>query len=58
MLASRMSNERIGIYLSNVSFVDQIISMGQTMNIKDKEINGRCLINPGSRIFFFKCVTL
>ncbi|EFA12599.2 hypothetical protein TcasGA2_TC001839 [Tribolium castaneum] len=48
--ASRMSNDRICIYLSNKSFVDQIISEHPAIKVKENVVNVRRLINPARRI--------
>lgn len=50
IFASRLSNERICIYLSNKSYVDQIVSEYVTVTIKGKPVNVRRLINPAKRI--------
>ncbi|KAJ3640327.1 hypothetical protein Zmor_003634 [Zophobas morio] len=52
VFASRMSNERICIYLSDVSNVDQIISERSAITIQDKRIAVRRLINPARKIIF------
>ncbi|KAJ3658880.1 hypothetical protein Zmor_010596 [Zophobas morio] len=52
LFASRMSNDRICIYLSDKSCVDQIISEHSTIVVNDNEVNVRRLINPAKRIIF------
>lgn len=50
IFASRMSNQRICIYLSEVKYVDQIVQNHSQLKISDHEINIRKLITPAKRI--------
>ena len=57
IFASRMSNSRICIYLSDESLVDKIVSKNTTIKINDVEVNLRRLINPAKRIILSNVVT-
>ena len=52
LLLVGMSNQRICIYLSDVSYVDQIISEHSAITIQDKQMAVHRLINPSRRIIF------
>ncbi|KAJ3661006.1 hypothetical protein Zmor_005429 [Zophobas morio] len=52
IFASRMSNDRICIYLSHKSYVDQIVSEYSTIKVNGTEVNVRRLLNPAKRIIF------
>lgn len=48
--ASRISNNRICIYLSNRELVDKLIAAHQVISIKDMDLNIRRLVSPTKRI--------
>ncbi|KAJ3665264.1 hypothetical protein Zmor_000767 [Zophobas morio] len=50
LFASRMSNDRVCIYLSNKALVDQIVSEQPALIINGIEIKIRRLLNPAKRI--------
>lgn len=48
--ASRISNNRVCIYLSSVELVDNVIENHSTIVIKDHQLNVRRLITPARRL--------
>jgi hypothetical protein len=50
LFASRISNERICIYLSSKSLVDDVVLNHSSITINDKVVGVRRLINPARRI--------
>jgi hypothetical protein len=50
LFASRISNERVCIYLSCKSLVDDVVSNHSSITINDKVVGVRRLINPARRI--------
>lgn len=48
--ASRISNNRICIYLSNAELVEKFVSAHSVISVRDKQINVRKLITPARRI--------
>lgn len=48
--ASRISNNRICIYLSNTQLVEQFVTENSTITVQDKLINVRKLVTPARRI--------
>lgn len=50
LFVSRISNNRICIYLSNVDLVDTVISHGDTIKINNLDVGIRRLITPAKRI--------
>ncbi|XP_045467268.1 uncharacterized protein LOC123675792 [Harmonia axyridis] len=48
--ASRISNNRICVYLANIELVDQLIKTHPTVTIGDTNLNVRRLVSPTKRI--------
>ena len=54
-----MSNKCIGLYLSDVWYMDQIISEHSAITIQDKQIAVRRIINLAKRMIFLNvCISI